>query len=59
MLNASLLKVPFSCISLSEIMVLNYRIPRMIIIEGKNSESKMTMFGMYSSATHQPSVGWK
>jgi len=59
MLNASLLKVPFSCISHSEFMVLNYSIPRMIIIEGKNSESKITMFGTYSSATHQPRVEWK
>jgi len=45
MLNALLLKVPFSCISHSEFIVLNYSIPRMIIIEGKNSESKMTVFG--------------
>jgi len=59
MLNALLLKVPFSCISHSECMVLNYGIPRMIIIEGKNSESKMTMFGTYSTATHQSSVEWK
>jgi len=59
MLNASSLKVPFSCISHSEFMVLNYIVPRMIIIGGKNSESKMTMFGTYSSATHQPSVEWK
>jgi len=59
MFNASLLKVSFLCISDSEFMVLNCSIPRMIIIEGKNSESKMTMFGTYSSATHEPSVDWK
>jgi hypothetical protein len=59
MFKASLLKVLFLCISDLEFMVLNCSIPRMIIIEGKNSESKMTMFGTYSSATHQPNVEWK